>query len=705
FLPLPGGQNLKSKRRRWFQLAAILAIILIAAWLRLWRLPDVPPGLDYDEAFEGLDALWMLKTGTPYLFMASNHGREALFLYPVALLMSLLGASPFTLRLTSALAGILTIPLLYRLTKTMFRDDPQRDWLALIAAAGLAVSLWHIGMSRVPLRAILVPLFFTLTAYLFWRGWQAQAIVRTPVFSTNWVSFSYFALAGVALGLSQYTYLSARLFPLVFLLTVLGAWLAQKSKQESGKSPPRLLASSPLPHLWLGLFVMGAVSALVFAPLALLFLQNPAAFSGRAGEVNFQVQWSAEGLAALVQHLAQALSLFLGGSDPRLRHHLVSRPVFDGLTLLAFWSGVVVAVRQWRRPEFFFLLLSVLLLWLPAPLSVDPIHSLRAAGLLPAFFILVALGLLHLVAWIMWTVSKVIQIPTISHTFQALRQPSAAVIGLVSLGLVLLITGGLNTYDYFVRWANHPLVYRPEYKGPEIDLARYAINLTETSDVILPYKFYAYAPIRYLLQQRFREELGLPFPPLERLAEGQPLVYVTWPDEPASSLFVWLSRDEMKQGVAYLTRFQREPDLAFKQPILGSRGDSIGGSQRIDETMLASMYLENPVVVSPFNWGDHIHLGGYNLAAPFLTAGEPGMLTFYWQGLREADLDYKIFIQILDDLGEPISQLEEAIIKEDIQYYENRLGFVAQSHLFWTGPETPAGLYLLRVGLFQPRTG
>jgi 4-amino-4-deoxy-L-arabinose transferase-like glycosyltransferase len=214
--------SLKSKRRRWFHLAAILTITLIAAWLRLWRLPDVPPGLDYDEAFEGLDALWMLKTGTPYLFMASNHGREALFLYPVAFLVTLLGASPFTLRLTSALAGILTIPLLYRLTKTMFRDDPHRDWLALISAAGLAVSLWHIGMSRVPLRAILVPLFFILTAYLFWRGWQAQAIVRTPVFSINWVSFSYFALAGVALGLSQYTYLSARLFPLVFLLPFSG---------------------------------------------------------------------------------------------------------------------------------------------------------------------------------------------------------------------------------------------------------------------------------------------------------------------------------------------------------------------------------------------------------------------------------------------------------------------------------------------------
>jgi 4-amino-4-deoxy-L-arabinose transferase-like glycosyltransferase len=160
--------------RQESHLVLILGMTLLAAWLRLWQWPPIPPGLEYDEAINGLDALWMLETGTHYLFVNSLHGREALFLYPVAFFIWLLGATPLALRLPAILAGIVAVPLLYRLTLSLFWDHPRRFWLAQIAAAGLTLSLWHIGMSRVALRVVLLPPFFTLTALLFWRGWRAH---------------------------------------------------------------------------------------------------------------------------------------------------------------------------------------------------------------------------------------------------------------------------------------------------------------------------------------------------------------------------------------------------------------------------------------------------------------------------------------------------------------------------------------------------
>jgi hypothetical protein len=104
-------------------------------------------------------------------------------------------------------------------------------------------------------------------------------------------------------------------------------------------------------------------------------------------------------------------------------------------------------------------------------------------------------------------------------------------------------------------------------------------------------------------------------------------------------------------------------------------------------------------------WAGHIRLAGYALASEQLSAGQPGQLTLFWQGIRDEDLNQQLVIQMLDARGEPVRQFEQTLIEEEIPYYENRDGLVTRQHLFWLGPETPSGLYLLRLGLFQPESG
>ena len=58
--------------RSWLGFVAVLAV---AAGLRLWQIDTIPPGFHFDEAFEGLEA-WRIWTDPSYrpVFLAGNFG-------------------------------------------------------------------------------------------------------------------------------------------------------------------------------------------------------------------------------------------------------------------------------------------------------------------------------------------------------------------------------------------------------------------------------------------------------------------------------------------------------------------------------------------------------------------------------------------------------------------------------------------------------
>ncbi len=216
----------------------MLLVTLAAAALRLWHLDRLPPGLWYDEAVNGVDIRMVLAgRGLPIYFVANN-GREPLFIYLQALSVALLGPTPFALRLVSAIAGILAVPAVYWCGRVLFggaphdarrsRGDLIQHWAPLIAAAALAVSYWHLSLSRLGLRAVLLPLTSTLAVGFFWKAWTGGR--RRD-----------YALAGVFLAAALYSYLAARLLPFVLLAFVaLEAVLAlvARARHASGRAGP-----------------------------------------------------------------------------------------------------------------------------------------------------------------------------------------------------------------------------------------------------------------------------------------------------------------------------------------------------------------------------------------------------------------------------------------------------------------------------------
>ncbi len=148
----------------------LIGIVLLATFLRFYRLPDLPPGLNFDEAGSGVAALDILR-GTPHLWWRIGGGQEPLWPYLMAVSTRLWGNTALALRLPAALAGILTVAAVYPWVMALFKDTHRQvHTLAWLTALGLALSDWHLHFSRLSFRAILLPLFATLSFYFLWRS-------------------------------------------------------------------------------------------------------------------------------------------------------------------------------------------------------------------------------------------------------------------------------------------------------------------------------------------------------------------------------------------------------------------------------------------------------------------------------------------------------------------------------------------------------
>lgn len=383
--------------------------LLIAAFLRLYWLPLLPPGLNFDEAGNGVAALDILN-GEPHIWWRIGGGKEPLWPYLIALSTAGFGPIPLALRLPAAFTGILTVAAAYPLMLALFR----RRTLALFTMLGLALSQWHLHFSRLGFRAILMPLLSTLAIYFFWKAFASmtrrtpypshairntQYAVRNPhslvmsVLPGSWFA----ALSALFTALAIYAYLAGRLLPLVILLFAGLCWL---HKQRTPASRP------PTPHpLPLTLYFLLLV--LFLLPLIIYFVLHPADFAARAAAVSiFNPEWHQGDLPGAVwTTLTLTLGTFLGlTSDANPLVNLPGQPVLPLYLAPFFLLGLGFSLYQAIRfflsssshsPAPYLLLLCWwLIMLLPALLAPEGApHHLRLIGALVPTYGFLALGL------------------------------------------------------------------------------------------------------------------------------------------------------------------------------------------------------------------------------------------------------------------------------------------------------------------------
>ncbi|MFN2134599.1 MAG: ArnT family glycosyltransferase [Candidatus Promineifilaceae bacterium] len=442
----------------------LAALILLASFLRLSDLDSLPPPLNDDEASNGLDALHLARGEAPALFYEANMGREPLHIYAQAAAIRLFAGRPWSLRFPSALAGILSVPIIYVLARVLFGQGRHSHQIALLATVLLVVSYWHLHLSRLAFRAIYMIPLLMLVIVFFWRGWQRGR-------------FFDMVLAGVMLGLSTYTYLPARLMPLVILVFIFAQVLLTCSGRPVPAADSRSLLTAGA--------VMLVVSLLIFAPLGFYFIQQPGQFIGRSQDVSVVTAAHNADISftrLLLENAWATARMFIdrGHQNPVL--NMPGRPALNPLAAAGLLAGLAIALRRVATPSYMLLLIWLLVMLLPTVASDEPAHPLRAIGALPPALLLAAVGLQRGSVWL----SRV----------TALRPSSADVLVLMAV----LVIGGVSSYHaYFMLWAGR-IDTRASFDVVEYAAGERIVELNQSESLLLTERTFFHPTTSFVLE-------------------------------------------------------------------------------------------------------------------------------------------------------------------------------------------------------------
>ena len=140
---------------RWTHVA-LLGVMVLGAFFRLHKIDQIPleMGCDLPHIYNNIR---LILRGEFLIFFPSFPGREGLFFYLAAPIARAFGLSHTTIKISAALVGVFTLPVVYLLGKELYSR-----WVGLVAAFLLSISHWHIILTRVGYRACTLPLVLSL---------------------------------------------------------------------------------------------------------------------------------------------------------------------------------------------------------------------------------------------------------------------------------------------------------------------------------------------------------------------------------------------------------------------------------------------------------------------------------------------------------------------------------------------------------------
>lgn len=604
-------------------LPAATAVLLLAAVMRLVALHDVPPGLAQDEVLNA-DVVGFIRQGYYRLFFPEGYGHEPLYHYWSVPFQVLLGDNVLSIRLPAVFLGLLLVALTMRWTRREFGGRT-----AVLTGAFLGVSWWPIIFSRIGLRPIMEPLFLVLFAW-FWprRPWPA----------------------GLFLGLTLYTYTGARVVFLIPALLLLYAFVRNRRAPDG-----RSLSEAVRPAL----IVLG-VSLLVYLPLGLTLRADPS-LQQRVAQLEGPLQALQAGDAQpILQATGRTLGFFSFTGDPRWTYMLPQRPLFDPVTALFFYGGLLLALVRLRRPRYAFVLVWLAVGLIPSAVTPDAPSSVRLVGAMPVVYLLPALAL----DWL-WQCVRAIN----GRAWQT------AVL-LLLLGIPAL-TLARTLRDGFVRWPQ-ALETRLKYQTVLLDMARYREAHADGALVVAD-SFY-----RPITADSLRRNLNAN-PQARWVQTGSEVAgAVVFPAEGDGRFYV--------------------PEFAPPDELLWDAGVPARPLYRSGRTPSFAVYPlpDAPAPagnVTPVTFGEVIRLVGYETSPE--ADGRPLQLLTMWQVEGSLPEDLAVFVHLLDEEGQLAAQHD---------------GFDAAPATLWPGdvvvqrhvlsPETvPDGRYTLQVGLYRRGDG
>jgi hypothetical protein len=399
-----------SIRLSWVALA-LLCVLALSFFFHVYRV-DATPAEAQSDHVEASEDVRSILHGQYMIFFPRNTGREATQFYLTAGLSHITGYSFFTLKLAMALVGALNVIPMFFLGKELL--DRR---FGLLAAFFMAVSYWHIIVSRIGWRIVLAPLWTTVTLYFLLRAFRTRR--RND-----------FLLAGLSLGAGLYGYMSFRVTPLlVVALFVLEALLNRR---------PELELKAFLTN---GALLVGT-SMWVYLPMFRYMYDEPRMLWYRVltRTTDLERPIGPSALSVFADNVKRALQMFNWIGDAAWTASVPGRAVLDDVSAALFVLGVaslLVLLLVKRRLVALYIAVAMFLLLLPSTLAIAfPIENpsnIRASGVIPLMIVLVALPV-YLAC---------------RQVVQALRGGTGLVIAVVVLALLMGQAARLNYRLYY----------------------------------------------------------------------------------------------------------------------------------------------------------------------------------------------------------------------------------------------------------------
>jgi len=313
--------------------------------------------------------------------------RPALYAYVVAPFTAIFGPDRLILatRFPAALLGTISVFALYGLVRRLDRPDTGL-WAALL----LAVSPWHIHLSRIGHEATLTPTLVIVGLYFLVRSNLIGRPTRMTIKPLRSTSLSS---AAVVLGLTAHAYASMRVFVPAMLLV--GFWIYRSQLitrwREAGSRRKMVIAV--------------ALVALLWAPMGYTAVTAWDHLSARSFEQSiFHQGWPLReavmtGITQYVGHFGWRWLVSTG--DPSIINSIPGLGQMAYVTMPLALLGCVGLLRTLRRDPGRRLLLA----WglahpLAASLAISGAHALRSATGIGAFAWLAAIGVRELRRWL-----------------------------------------------------------------------------------------------------------------------------------------------------------------------------------------------------------------------------------------------------------------------------------------------------------------
>ena len=428
-------RSIQWRQHRWV-IIAFMMIMVFGMGFRLVDLNTVPRDMiPADHADDILDAYGIMQ-GRYHIMMIHGQAREPMHMYSMALLAQLpgLGFNFLTLKLVSAIEGLLALPVLFWMGIELMGSKSRKLGIVvgLMLAGLVAVSYWHVVIARSATRSQLTTVFTALVMIYLARALRHNRR-------------SDFVILGLLIGFGMYAAPSTRAIPLaVVAALVLSLFLRQMSWQK------RL---NGVIHL----AVTGLVAFMICLPMYHFSLENPFAFSVNFTEHLFGVEPGQPvqiDMAIIAQtflsNIGSALGMFNWMGDTNWRWSVSFAPaldIFTGSFLVlgaASWLVRLIKFRrdpvEWMVPVVIFAMLLPLLLNIAYPFN-NP-NNTRASGAIPGIYLIAAVPIA--------CVSL-----RLAHLFPGKFGRS---LGLIFCAAVLLLANHRNTSLFFGRF---PKVYEP----------------------------------------------------------------------------------------------------------------------------------------------------------------------------------------------------------------------------------------------------